>query len=152
MKKLTWKDWHFKYYPVDAEHVSKANAIAHSLQKWRGLRPETLAKYGLRTSCAKHAMDYALVIEADKTRTTTEFKFYCDDESCALCVHFSDDDEDLDGTCFRCPLFKVLGEKCDASHVGNVSPYTHWRRTGDPELMIIALQKALRVQRAKAKK
>lgn len=41
------RKWLEKYYPVPATKVSKADALEHSIQKWRGLQLPVLKRYGL---------------------------------------------------------------------------------------------------------
>lgn len=38
--------WKAEHYPVDAANVPAEEAVAHSLRKWRGLRPRVLERFG----------------------------------------------------------------------------------------------------------
>jgi len=117
--------WLKKYYPVEAETLANASdieCVQHSLNKWRGLTKDVLEKYGL-------VSDESL-IEGDN------FSFYIDDDSCALCVKYLVQEV----MCTGCPLSKQLGKPCDANYI---APYSIFIRTGNPLLMIKALEKTL---------
>ena len=135
-KQLTFKDWKAKYYPVEAREVPKKEAIQHSLTKWLGLRPKTLAKYGL---------------EADGIGLygigTNKSLFYVDASNCALCYHYWDARDNVDvSPCRRCPLYKVRGASCDSELLGEKrSPCKSFAREPyTPEPMIKLLRQAAR--------
>lgn len=109
--------WLKEFYPVDASNVPKSEAVAHSLQKWRGLRPEALVKYGL--DCAPIPID---------------------GDSCALCEHYLDPEGYAENFCKTCPLKLALGRFCDA---GNRAPWQAWAYLENPEPMIEALEETL---------
>jgi hypothetical protein len=129
MSLATWKK---EFYPVPANRVSKAKALAHSLQKWRGLTKAALKRHGVTARWAHIAGD-------------TGDEIAIDAKSCALCVHHA-----WDG-CKECPLaLSRGGVRCDATHAGGAySPYHAWTTSSrkDARPMIRALQAAIRYQR-----
>lgn len=109
MSLVTWKK---RFYRVPADKVAASRAIAHSLTKWRGLRPQPLAEHQLRTGPWGRIMgqdsDEYLAIDSD---------------SCALRHrHLAPD-------CDICPLKQTLGQRCDA---GNTVPSTSGARISIP--------------------
>lgn len=122
--------WCEEFYSVEAEDVPEQEAVAHSLKKWIGLRPDNLAKYGF---------------EKD------EEPIDIDSGSCALCRHYIEEKG-----CRGCPLKLALGHKCDDSRgaqrvAGEAhwdsdvkAPWQHWTMHCNPEPMIKALKKALK--------
>ena len=129
MSLATWKE---EFYPVRACDVPKKDAVAHSLQKWIGLRKKNLDKHGCRLSIGWNAQ---LIDDINPGM------FAIDNRSCALCHHYLDS-EDEAGGCAFCPLKKLLGVPCDADG----QPYRVFCKTNDPEPMIAALEKALSLQ------
>ena len=126
MSLATWKK---KYYPVEASKVSKRDALAHSIRKWRGLYPSVLKRYGLeRTDNYISEMHGHMM--------------FIDEESCALCRHFIDD------TCMACPLAIARGGMpCDHMNARESrSPYGKWIDTGDSRMMLRWLRKAEKVK------
>jgi hypothetical protein len=64
-------------------------------------------------------------------------------DSCALCGrHVS-----KTSTCDRCPLFISLGNKTCGE--GSSSPYQKWSAGNNPKPMILALERALKMEKAK---
>ncbi len=131
---MTLQSWKNEFYPVKpSKRMSKKSAIEHSLRKWIGLMPKNLKKHGL-VKCGKFIQE--------KSDSTTDLQI--NDESCALCVKFIDNDPpDNENECHKCPLCKSLGKPCDASVFFEKSPYTSWSMLDDPKPMIKALKKAL---------
>lgn len=79
--KLTPKDWLRKYYPVPATKAARGTwleAVEHALAKWIGLRPKTLAGYGLEAR-GNYVVSSAPTLErmAPALEVTAE--------TCALC-------------------------------------------------------------------
>ena len=68
--------WKAEFYPVEAEKVKKRDALAHSLQKWLGLRPGNLWKHKVwRPGSAIRIEDcYA--------------ELWIGGDTCALCAHY----------------------------------------------------------------
>jgi hypothetical protein len=133
----TWKK---EFYPVDAYDVKEKDAIAHSLQKWIGLRAKNLLKHELWRD--KREICYGDPI------CVSDSLDICS-ETCALCVQYYNE---LDGySCNKCPLVKVLGRPCDQPK-GVYSHFTMFMRAGDPEPMIRALRCALKLTTPKKKK
>lgn len=126
MSLLTWLA---TFYPEAAEDIADADVsdsalVRHSLRKWEGLRKENLKKHGLRLRLFNGE------IEGE------EGAFPIDASSCALCQRYLLPKNKCEG----CPLYEVLeGVWCDADG----HPYRIWRREGNPEPMIQALQEAL---------
>ena len=114
MSLATWKA---EFYPIDAEDVPAEEAVAHSLQKWVGLRSANLEKHGVLHYLGKLYEGH--------------YVFYIDEESCALCQHYWSAN-----VCKRCPLNHVLGHDCVS---GNPSPYDEFIDRDNPEPMITAL-------------
>lgn len=132
------ESWKKTYYPIPASRVRKKDAIAHSLQKWRGLRLPVLNAHGLHTKRAS-------VI--DNATHTEILRVYS--SSCALCIWYLN--EDSAEPCTSCPLYKALGGwACDDRRGPN--PYAAFWDTGDPESMIAALEKAEKMEQTSAKK
>ena len=118
--------WKKKHYPVEAKKVPKSKALAHSLQKWLGLLPSVLKRYGLEVG-------EGVLAEAKLDGETLEIN----DTSCALCRHFDK------RYCKKCPLGISLGERCDTS---DGSPYWAFVDNNDPKPMIAALKQAVKEQ------
>ena len=110
--------WIRECYPVEAKDVPITEALAHSIQKWKGLRKSALAYFGL-----------------------TEPPIEISGETCALCHHY-----DTKTGCDGCPLAETLGMTCDecdeAIGAGPYWDYKCFKR--DPEPMIKALEETLR--------
>ena len=80
--------WIQVFYPIPAGYMPVADAVAHSLQKWRGLTSESLRMHGL-----------------------TKPPITVDGKTCALCQVFLWGPDPR--TCDGCPLTEVLGHSCD---------------------------------------
>lgn len=108
-------EWKEKYYPVPAADAE--DEVAHSLQKWEGLRE--LKQYGLT--------------QAGFTITDGTDSLTVNDQSCALCIQFPG--------CPCCPLYEARDyTSCDVPKAGETyAPYSAWTLLGDPEPMIKAL-------------
>lgn len=122
---MSLESWKAEFYFTDAFEVPVEEALAHSLRKWIGLRPENLARHDLKTFGSS-------VYDGDR-------KFWIDDSSCALCFHYLRSIP----SCSTCPLAKSLGRRCDHPTSDAESPYRVWVSTKNPEPMIEALQTAL---------
>ena len=119
----SWKEEFYPQYPI--ESMTKMQAIKHSIIKWTGLRKENLSRHDLQVDNEgdiKYKGDY----------------FFIDGGSCALCVKYF---SKIHPSCENCPLYKLLGNSCDAPTVS--SPFNIWQDREDPEPMIAALQKLL---------
>lgn len=135
MSLATWKN---EFYQQPADDVSVADAVTHSLRKWRGLTPENLSRHDV-----KRATFGSIEDSAERLSINTE--------TCALCVHFwqelDDEDDDFDDgghTCDDCPLALARGGvACDDEREGEIrSPYQTWVDKGDSKPMIFWLVKA----------
>jgi len=127
MSLTTWKREH---YPIPAGKCKKADAVAHSLQKYLGTRRTALKRHGVRRDGT---------VLWDK-----EYKaFYFSGDTCALCWFY----RDKDGKCSpKCPIIVESGQACESAG----SLWGDWCNTDDPEPMIRALRQALRKQAALA--
>lgn len=126
---MSLESWKAEFYPVPAADCPKEEAIAHSLRKWRGLRPEALKRHDVLISINRHVVD-----------EEARYIFFVSAATCALCAHYYDEaKEEL--ACDTCPLAKSLGAPCDRDRGDTTSPWWAW---GDlnPEPMIAALEKA----------
>jgi hypothetical protein len=141
---MSLKTWKAEFYPKPAHETTKEEAVAHSLQKWIGLRPENLARHNV-------------LVDGDKCVVPVDDEdddwVNINGETCALCHHNHENDEDDEGgwdnDCGTCPL-KVArgGVTCDNEIRGDEpdSPWHHYSTTRDPEPMIFWLQKAAEEQ------
>ncbi|HVC31885.1 MAG TPA: hypothetical protein VNL16_00075 [Chloroflexota bacterium] len=121
---MSLKTWREEFYPTAAAAQTTNTAVAHSLLKWIGLRPENLAKHGL--TATRSRLDGA----------TGELSFFVTSNTCALCVLYFD--ADSDDPCVTCPLSVSRGNvACDEGD----SPYEKFVEGNNPEPMIAALKK-----------
>ena len=118
---MSLQTWKKEFYPIPAEQVLSADAVAHSLRKWEGLKPKNLAKHDL----ISHG---EVIIDDDGN------ELGIDASSCALCNHYIDDD------CAECPLALVRG---GVSCAMRDSPYHAFMESDDPNPMIKWLKKAM---------
>lgn len=145
---MSLETWKAEFYPKRAGKTTKEEAVAHSLAKWIGLRPDNLAKHG---------------VEVDKEKCIVEIGDEPSEEfvqvsggTCALCYHYHDDeeesvlidDEEPEDWCGKCPLKLARGGiPCDERSDDEIddcedSPWYRYTTTRDPEPMIFWLQKA----------
>lgn len=129
---MSLKTWKKEFYPTPASRCSKRNALSHSLLKWLGLDPEVLKRHGLKKYSAA-----PVIVECDNIAT----KFFIDDRTCALCLHFLN----TFIKCKNCPIRLMRGQPCD---IGFKAPYVMWLLTGDPNPMIRLLRRAIKRQEA----
>jgi hypothetical protein len=122
--------WKAEFYPKPADETTPEEAVAHSLQKWRGMRAEALARHGL----VRREMT---IYEEGNFLNSLNFDAY----TCALCAN-----QEGRG-CEGCPLFESRGEVgCDEPmDEEERSPYS----ASGPEPMIAALEKAAEYEKAK---
>lgn len=138
MSLQTWKD---EFYPTPATD-DKSIAVAHSLQKWKGLTLENLRK---------HKVIYmrnvnALVNEIDaKEYANATYSVYmkCEylsitSDSCSLCKAYKD-------KCDSCPLGKSENTSTFGTNAcdDKDSPYFAFLDRQDPKPMIEILTKLL---------
>lgn len=133
MSLATWKE---EFYSVPAKFVGPAQATAHSLTKWIGLRSENLAKHDVR-ACVQWIRDLADV-------DYPILGLRIDAASCALCSHYDSGDD-----CDLCPLSIVRGGiRCDRPRKDeNESPYSMFTAHHDPEPMIMWLTRAMEFEK-----
>lgn len=115
---MSFETWCEEFYPIEAKEVSREDALAHSLRKWEGLRPEALAWHGMRLS------ERYLKDELGRARLAI------DNESCALCTHY------IAKHCEGCPLEKA-GYGCENTN----SPWRSFATEGKVEPIIAVLAK-----------
>lgn len=138
MSLVTWKQ---QYYPRPANRVGKRSALAHSLRKWEGLTKEALRAHGLMTT---------ELGDVTESAGYGEKYFNVDSASCALCVHYLQEDQ-LD-YCTSCPLAQARGGvRCDeysATLDGDRghSPFSIFTSKGDARPMLRWLRKAQKRQ------
>lgn len=130
----TWKD---EFYPIAADRVARdpLSAIAHSLRKWFGLRPDALKKHHLTRRM------FGTIIHRNATLSI-------DDRTCALCVIYKNQNEYGAAACTKCPLAIARGgTPCDRVAPAELrqgkSPYAAFIKDGNVEPMIAALTAAL---------
>ena len=130
---MSLQTWCGEFYPIPADAVPETDALAHSLRKWEGLRPESLQRHGL------HPIRFTSPHISD-----SEDYLAINNTSCALCHHY------LDGNCNKCPLaISRGGTPCDGTAIGELrSPWNAYRYTFSPEPMIAALKMAAQSQAA----
>ena len=112
---MSKKSWLEEFYPVEAENVEERDAVAHSLQKWTGLRAKSLKRHELITP-----------------------PIPVDGYSCSLCVIYREGSDDCD----KCPLYLLRnGVQCDEQADDEEEPpYFDYIDYSDPEPMIELLQ------------
>lgn len=145
---MSLETWKAEFYPKRASRTTKEEAVAHSLAKWIGLRPDNLAKHNVLVDG-----DKCVVPDDDEDNTEA---VQINGETCALCFHYHDDeeeggyvdDEEPEDWCGKCPLKLARGgATCDDRSDDEIddcedSPWFHYSTTRDPEPMIFWLQKA----------
>ncbi len=117
---MSMETWKAEFYPVDAWKVPEDEAVAHSLQKWIGLRLENLEKHDVEL-----APNFRVVHEPGTT-----IGLGINDDTCALCFHHYHESQDGTPICSGCPLKKHTGLACgfaesaweDFVHYGSVNP------------------------------
>ena len=139
---MSLDSWKAEFYPTPAKECDRANAAAHSLRKWQGLRKENLARHQLKASGS--ALFAADVTDFMNARA----EMYVDGCSCALCECYHDNNStSYETACENCPLTKVLGHKCDDRESAEISPYFKFVSEEDPEPMIAALEQVLQLHK-----
>lgn len=131
---MSLKTWKAEFYPKPASRVAKKEALAHSLQKWKGLTKAALKRHG--------------VVKAGWEIIDGKDSFTISAASCALCVHHLNTSvfAQSPDRCGECPLAAVRrGVACDIRAVGEShGPYQYFINACDARPMIRALQKAVR--------
>jgi hypothetical protein len=127
---MSGKTWLKEFFPVaacDAAEGTNLEAVRHSLQKWKGLRPDVMKKHHVRIR-QDHIHD-----------RKGDLVMIMGDASCALCHK-----HDMWFGCSSCPLARVRsGKRCDRERQSEeVSPWGAWVTHRNPEPMIAALEKA----------
>lgn len=121
---MSAETWRAEFYPIEARECPKEKAVEHSLQKWKGLRKESLEEHELEKSPIKVTGG-----------------------TCSLCQHYdssegvTNEDFAIGRTCPQCPL-QIIDKNCDEKD----SPWDKRLEDG-PEPMIAALEKALEWER-----
>jgi hypothetical protein len=133
---MSLSTWQQLYCPITAEEAAKlspAEAIQHSLTKWRGLRQAVLDAHELRRSYCD-VVDCGDSVDGGDSLSITG-------ASCSLCAKYCDYSKDEPESCANCPLARL-----GASGTDCFVEYRRWRDYGDPEPMIALLEKALAEQ------
>lgn len=145
---MSLETWKAEFYPIAACDTKEEDAIAHSLQKWKGLTHENLAKHNVRLNY------YGWVVEKDAVDHSADRAVVINGSTCSLCHHFlnSASDENWDyeeSPCETCPLYKARGDvACDKERMDEEeAPWYEFRyETPNPDPMIFWLQKAVEYQ------
>lgn len=126
----TWKE---EFYPVVAALATRNDTMAakHSLQKWKGLCPDQLAKHGLAR------VAWGSEIRIIGNINFPQQRFSVRGNECALCHRHV---MKIGGSCTTCPLTKAVVWSCNEVN----SSYVHWVKTGDAEPMIRELEAAVK--------
>ena len=131
---MSLQTWKAEFYPQSAAETLALKiddtertelALAHSIQKWRGLTPAALARHQLK------------VVDGDLFPSNgADETFGIDAESCALCMAFPG--------CKDCPLYGSRDNvSCDSTTAEEAhSPFFMFSVDSDPQPMIDALEKA----------
>lgn len=126
------KSWREEFLPVEAEDAtgSTGEAIAHSLQKWKGALPENLEKHEVKFE--------------NLEISGSEGNEFFGSSNCALCVAFFDYGTPED-TCKRCPLWYADGSRCEAGSrcFDPGRGYLKAKHNYGPQVMIAELQAAM---------
>ena len=138
---MSLETWKREFYPIDAKSVPVADAVAHSLKKWEGLLPENLARHGVTFLPDFHRL-------MGGPEELSHFPIGAD--SCALCAHHWNRDDD---GCVSCPLCIVRDfvpcdrQRWDEGGDGDCyhSPWSQFANADepDPKPMIMWLQRTL---------
>lgn len=129
MSLATWKK---EFYSKSADKTTEAESLEHSIKKWEGATPTNLKKHN--------------VFRKDVTIMDRNNDLNFTDETCALCYHYLDHNEDI--PCQKCPLYKSVGVDCGDDE----SPYDKIREQCFPvSKMINALKKARKFHHVKVK-
>jgi len=128
--------WIAEFYPIPAKAVPEAGAVAHSLQKWKGLTPENLKAHEVKLA---RFLGRVFVMPRDlfvrHPNDLPETAVPIDSDSCALCARFFHKNRQY---CELCPLAKSLGDRCDSLPD---SPWVLFLDALDPTVMIQALER-----------
>lgn len=134
---MSIKTWKAEFYSTPIEEAASgtaAVAIQHSLTKWKGLTKENLKKHRVKV------VDSCIVGQRYFDHYSAPDSVVLNDETCSLCEKYYRLD-DPNGSCSRCPLYKVVGAGCGEIYD---DPYSVFVDDGDPAPMIKALSKALK--------
>lgn len=130
---MSIQTWKREFYPKPASKATKAEALDHSIQKWKGYLSKNLKKHQLiRNGGILENHDGIEVFESDTT-------------TCALCQRFMKNKR-TNGyssaeNCVACPLFKATGKYCDNGDETDAYARVYWHKAS-PKLLIQALEKA----------
>jgi hypothetical protein len=128
MSETTWKK---EFYPVEATSVRKAQALNHSIRKWRGLMPDQKKKHKV----SRRARAFAgITIDA---------------KSCALCEV---NQATLNEPCHGCELYEVRGNvRCDKLRMDEQEPpWEMWDSYNDPSPMLAWLLLAKELKKGRS--
>lgn len=120
---MSYATWEKQFYPVPADKTSKADALAHSIKKWRGLSAVNLKKHGV----SRGHMIPIIYGAADSDSGSLDI----DSSSCALCRHFYR--TRAPNPCAKCPGAIANDISCTAAYLaftnaGNPAPMLKWLR------------------------
>jgi hypothetical protein len=110
---MSQETWRAEFYPIEASRVPSEDAVAHSLQKWRGLTKANLRKHRL-----------------------SESPILVDGSTCAMCQCFYNPLLSVSGSgCSECPGKAANGRACDTA-------YDTWSYSDDTRPMLRWLKRA----------
>lgn len=148
---MSVSSWLKEFYPVDAsEGMTNLEAVRHSLQKWRGLKPENLQRHRVNVKSPAGFFRSGRLLEG-----RSNGGLLINGETCALCHKHAEMDD-----CKSCPIVRALRRRCDArtqrDECGRLtSPWHRFDEFANPEPMIAILEKteaALLREQARRKK
>jgi len=144
------QEWLKKHYPVSAFDLANSGAddkelLQHALAKWQGITWEELDKADL----INNRGDIGYYEEGEFVEILSINTY-----SCTMCCKYIDlaskhkrDEKGHVLGCMDCPIAKARGGyACDVPgyHDEEDSPWTTWQLTGNPRLMIEAIENAIK--------
>jgi hypothetical protein len=129
---MSFETWKAEFYPIPADKVKKKDAIAHSLQKWIGLRKKNIKKHAVLMELL---WDIPYIFD-DSRSIFSALSINAD--SCSLCHVYQENG----GDCLKCPISQERGGiRCDReTPKEELSPYGMFVHNQNPEPMIKILQ------------
>lgn len=145
---MTIATWKAEFYPIEAEKTEREDALPHSIRKWEGLRPENLAKHGLRIVPSQYGALAEEGYDDEKSIYSGDnpsHSFRMHSGNCSLCHHYMYPYPDSTlGKCKPCPLYQARrGQPCDYARPDEAnSPWHAFSFKSDPLPMISWLEKS----------
>lgn len=141
---MSLKTWMEEFYPIEADELAEGGAtetalIEHSLKKWLGLRPKSLAEHHVFLTDTQELVN--------EDQEDYEGRLGIDSTTCALCArHLYAEKADFGTDCGSCHLYIVRGgTPCDRPRTSeDYSPYREFCDNNNPDKMIYWLRRALK--------